>query len=78
MSYYSKNHSSNDTSVNLIMIGICIVLMILLMSCTNSCSANTWNDGICPSCDVRYELRGVSRGLKYYSCPDCGLEVERY
>lgn len=78
MSYYSRNYGSDDTSVNLIMIGICIVLIFLMVIGVNSCSASTWNDGICPDCEVRYELRGASRGLKYYSCPECGQEVERY
>ena len=38
----------------------------------------TWNNGICAECDTRYDLRGVSNGLKYYSCPECGQEVRRY
>ncbi len=40
-----------------------------------------WNNGVCPDCGVRYELRGVSGKVvkeKYYSCPECGKEVERY
>lgn len=78
MSYYSKNYGSDDTSVSLIMIVFCIILFFLLITGTNSCSADTWNNGICPDCEVRYELRGASNGLKYYSCPDCGQEVARY
>ena len=57
---------------------ILIVLWIAIVFGTNSCSASIWNDGICTSCETRYELRGVSKGLKYYACPDCGQEVSRY
>lgn len=57
---------------------ICIVLIFIAMIGTNLCTESDWNNGNCPRCEVRYELRGASRGLKYYSCPDCGFEVERY
>ena len=80
MSYYSRNYSNSnsdsDTSWTMIIIGL--ILVFALMFGVNSCSAPTWNDGICPDCEVRYELRGASRGLKYYACPECGQEVERY
>lgn len=76
MNYYSKNYSSDGSSWLTII--ICLVLVFVLMIGVNSCSAETWNDGICPDCGVRYELRGASRGLKYYACPECGQEVERY
>jgi hypothetical protein len=81
MSYYLRNHSSSsdDSWFSIILpIIFCIILIILLIVGTNSCSATTWNNGICSNCEVRYELRGVSSGLKYYSCPECGQEVERY
>lgn len=76
MSYYSNSYSNNDGSWATII--ICIILIFAIVLGTNSCSAPTWNDGICPECETRYELRGASRGLKYYACPDCGQEVERY
>ena len=78
MSYYSRKHYSNDTEYWWVSIVICVILILLLIFGTNSCSASKWNDGICPDCEARYELRGASNGLKYYSCPDCGEEVERY
>lgn len=78
MSYYSKRYGSDDTSTNLILLGICIALMVLLVSCTNFCAAPTWNNGVCPDCETRYELRGISNGLKYYACPECGEEVVKY
>ncbi len=76
MSYYSRRYSNDGDSWWAII--ICFVLVIALMLGVNSCSAGTWNDGICPNCEVRYELRGASRGLKYYACPECGQEVSRY
>lgn len=76
MGYYSRNyHSSSGSGCTLV---IAIILMLVIIFGFNSCSAPTWNDGICPKCEVRYELRGVSRGAKYYSCPECGQEVSRY
>ena len=69
---------TDDLKVSLISIIICIILMFLLAFGTNSCSHSEWNNGICSECDVKYELRGASRGLKYYACPACGNEVERY
>ena len=64
--------------VDLMMIVICLVLIFVVIAGVNACSSQTWNKGVCPDCDVRYELRGASRGLKYYACPECGQEVERY
>ena len=55
-----------------------IALIFIIMFGVNACSSTDWNDGECPKCDIRYEMRGVSRGLKYYVCPECGTEVERY
>lgn len=57
-----------------------IGILVLLVIGTNSCSASDWNDGFCPDCGVRYELRGAAGDLhlKYYVCPECGKEVERY
>ena len=77
MSYYS-NYNDTDLIARLIMIAICLALVFAIMFGTNCCSASMWNDGICPNCEIRYELRGASQGLKYYSCPKCGTEVERY
>lgn len=67
----------------LIIVGIMIILKMYschdLYSCHDSAIEDVWNNGICQKCNVRYELRAVSRyGLKYYVCPECGLEVERY
>lgn len=78
MSYYSRSYSSSEGSVSLITAIICFILAFAIMFIFNCCSAPTWNDGVCPDCGVRYELRGASRGLKYYACPKCGKEVERY
>ena len=55
-----------------------IVVLVLIVGGTNACSADKWNNGICSDCKVRYELRGASNSLKYYSCPECGQEVARY
>ena len=55
-----------------------VTFVIMLMLGVNSCSADTWNNGVCGKCETRYELRGVSKSLKYYVCPDCGQEVRRY
>ena len=67
-----------DFSVTIATIGILIVISLAIMFGINSCSASTWNDGVCASCETKYELRGVSNGAKYYSCPDCEQEVLRY
>ena len=62
----------------IISIVLIIALMIIMMIGLNSCTADTWNNGKCIKCETRYELRGVSKGLKYYACPRCGQEVSRY
>lgn len=72
MSYYSNNEASWLS----IIIGIALVFFIMFG--VNACSAEDWNQGECPECETKYELRGASRGLKYYACPECGKEVERY
>ena len=68
----------DDIKYNIFVLIACIGLIFLLIIGTNSCSHTEWNNGDCPDCEVRYELRGVSKGLKYYACPECGREVERY
>ena len=68
--------SNNESSWWSIVISI--VFIFLIMFGVNSCSAEDWNSGECPKCETRYELRGASKGLKYYACPDCGKEVQRY
>ena len=73
MSYYS-NHS--NTSLWTVI--ICFALVFLIMFGFNTCTYSEWNDGQCPECNVRYELRGVSKYMKYYACPKCGNEVQRY
>lgn len=75
MSYYSKYHDNDYSWLTLI---ICIVLIFAIMFGFNTCTASDWNDGICPKCETRYELRGVSKYVKYYACPKCGNEVKRY
>ena len=67
-----------DFSVTIATISVLIVISLALMFGVNSCSASTWNNGICTNCETRYELRGVSDGMKYYACLDCGQEVIRY
>ena len=57
---------------------LAIAIILAMMSGLNSLTANTWNDGRCIKCETRYELRGVSKGLKYYACPKCGQEVSRF
>lgn len=74
MRYHSSYHSNHDLWTAI----ICFALVIFIMIGFNTCNAPEWNDGYCPKCHVRYELRGVSKYMKYYSCPKCGNEVERY
>lgn len=75
MSYYSRSHDI-DTSWWTIIITICLALLLIFIS--QVCTAKEWNDGKCPECNVRYELRGVYKGTHYYACPDCGNEVSRF
>lgn len=70
-----KNHTSWWEAILPLLIAI--LLLFGIMCGINACSASDWNGGKCPNCEVRYELRGASRGLKYYACPDCGKEVKR-
>lgn len=42
----------------------------------------TWNDGVCPYCNTKWELVNVDKdryGYKtyYYNCPDCGTIIEQ-
>lgn len=75
-----RNHKNTDLGHPLFILIAAIAILIFLMMGTNSCSESDWNDGICPNCNVRYELRGAAGDLhlKYYVCPECGKEVERY
>lgn len=68
----------NDTKFYVKLVLICIALIVFLEFCSNTHTESSWNDGVCPKCNVQYELRGVSRTAKYYACPECGKEVIRY
>ena len=57
---------------------IMLAIIVLFVLGANACTADKWNDGICPNCNIRYELRGISDAMKYYACPECGQEVGRY
>lgn len=76
MSYYSRSHHNTDTSWWTILICLALALFLLLIS--RACTAQEWNNGKCPNCNVRYELRSVYKGLHYYACPKCGNEVSRF
>ena len=73
MSYYSS-HSDHSWWTIIIL----FALVFLIMFGFNTCTHTEWNNGICPECHTRYELRGVSKYMKYYACPECGNEVSRY
>ena len=75
MSYYSKKYKSSSDIWAII---ICFALIFAIMFGFNCCSYSGWNDGICPECETRYELRGVSKYMRFYVCPECGKEVQRY
>ena len=79
MRYYSKSHYDNSGCLEcIISIILCVAMFFVLMFGVNSCSALEWNDGECPKCHKDYVLRGAHDGLRYYSCPKCGNEVERF
>ena len=70
--------SGNGCLSSVVGLVIVVLLAFAMMFGLNSCTDEKWNGGECPHCETRYELRGVSKGLKYYSCPGCGQEVQRY
>lgn len=62
-------------------IGAIILLCVIAIAMAeglNFITSETWNDGICSICDEIFDLKGVSNGVKYYACPECGQEVIRY
>lgn len=71
-------HDNFELKFNLIFIVSLLIIIFIAMGLSNASSSDEWNGGICPTCEVRYELRGVYKFLKYYACPECGHEVERY
>lgn len=68
-----NRRASTDPIVVVILMG----LVIFISAAFNSCTSKSWNNGTCPECGVRYELRGATRQVKIYVCPECGKEVER-
>ena len=56
-----------------------IFLLLGLATLWNKGTEDDWNNGHCPTHEIRYELKAAgNHGLKYYACPECGLEVKRY
>ena len=47
-------------------------------SARNSRTDNVWNNGICKTCEIRFEPFAVSTGVRYYFCRECGTEVLRF
>ena len=76
----NKFSDNTELQVSIILLVIALILVFLLGSCSNMMSADEWNNGFCPRCQVRYELRSVSHrsGYHYYSCPKCGNEIARW
>ena len=46
----------------------------------NKTTEKKWNNGICPTDNISYELKAVSgeARTKYYVCPECKTEVKRW
>ena len=64
--------------MNTILMDILILVLVLGIICgLNSCTADTWNNGICPDCEIRYELKYVVNSMNYYECLECGQTVKR-
>lgn len=78
MSYYKYHSSDTSWITTIITFVISFALLLGIMFGVNACTAQEWNDGMCAKCHERYELRGVYKGMHYYSCPDCGNEVSRF
>lgn len=78
MSYHRRYSSSPSLWKGVWPIIAVIALMLVFMFMSNMCSSDEWNDGFCPKCEERYELGGVFEYRKYYYCPECGNEVDRY
>lgn len=79
MSYYRNSYSDNNGCLfEIICFVITIALLLAIMVGFNGCTASEWNNGVCPNCRVDYELEAVYKGLRYYECPKCHREVERY
>lgn len=72
------NDTDFDTKWSILFLFIAIAFIVLITIIGNSISAPKWNNGICPKCEIRYELRAASHMTKYYACPICGEEVKRY
>ena len=70
-----KDYSLETHIIALIAI---VALFIFFAFVYNSCNSSEWNNGKCPKCNVRYELRTETRYHKTYVCPECGNEVSRY
>ena len=77
MSYYSHRYTYHTSGTSWWSLIIPIVLCIFIILTYNACTAEKWNNGNCPDCHTRYELRGVYNGAYYYACPQCGNEVTR-
>ena len=79
MYYRSSSDENQGCGGILILLLICVFMVFAIEAGTNASTETEWNQGVCPVCDVRYELRAATNsGLKYYSCPTCGQEVKRY
>lgn len=62
-----------------LMLGTILFLIFLfIVFVCNSCVQEKWNDGVCPNCNVNYNLIGVNGGINHYICPNCHEEVTRY
>lgn len=68
------NRSSEPGCLSTLILFIIGILSILWF---NSCTDETWNDGICPECNIEYKLRGSRNNLNYYICPQCDQKVTR-
>lgn len=70
MYYHHHSEGNIGCGVSLVILLICILAIFGIEMATNASTETEWNQGICPVCEVRYELRAATNsGLKYYACP---------
>lgn len=75
MRHYYTN-SSDSAGGSLIVILITLLIIAIIIGSVNS--NPDWNNGICPDCNIKYELRGSTDSLNFYLCPKCNQKVKRY
>lgn len=74
----SKNWMFEYCVVTAIVLLVISILVFSVEEYRQERRVKAWGNGLCETCNVRYELKAATNHIKYYVCNECGKEMSIY